>query len=347
MNGLKFRRPIISLTALAVVGLTTAVGWQQAQAASTVGGFEIDGNIAASTDLDWSNTPAAQPIDSSDHVGNPDSTVYTGGSKEDDPAGWQVTSSGAPPAKDDIGYVYGWAHRVSGHEYAYIGFERASNNGAIDPLDNQDEVLNKDDQVPAGQFAEVAFDLTNIASLSDSCRSGPFTVLNGRSQASEADTPELKDFLSPIDVHIPSDCATLHITKEGPNGEAATGARFTVSPKLDGTPGSVTVTDGGHPTGPNDVADPDGTANGVIDLTGAQPNTDYKVTEVAAPAGYFLSSDNEVSHTPGKGETATFAFTDPLGSVTFSKTDNSDPAKPLSGATFRVLATDGPAADAN
>src|SRR5436190_6114571 len=236
MNGLKFRRPIISLTALAVVGLTTAVGWQQAQAASTVGGFEIDGNIAASTDLDWSNTPAAQPIDSSDHVGNPDSTVYTGGSKEDDPAGWQVTSSGAPPAKDDIGYVYGWAHRVSGHEYAYIGFERASNNGttqfvvelnqksdntnthsvkvpdrsdgdlrliinqsgsrsfdvnarvdlyqdgayktqtlppgwvtgqsntaAIVPIDNQDEVLNKDDQVPAGQFAEVAFDLTNIA----------------------------------------------------------------------------------------------------------------------------------------------------------------------------------------
>src|SRR4051794_1482244 len=118
VNGSKIRRSIISVTTLAVVGLTTAVGLQQAQAA-TIGGFEIDGNIQASTATDWSNTAITQPIDSDDHVGNPDSTIYTGGSKEDDPAGWKVTASGQPPAKDDVGYVYAWAHRVNGHEFAY------------------------------------------------------------------------------------------------------------------------------------------------------------------------------------------------------------------------------------
>src|SRR4051794_28634 len=61
VNGSKLRRSVISLTTLAVVGLTTAVGFQQAQAATTVGGFEIDGDIAVQSALDWANV-GGQPI---------------------------------------------------------------------------------------------------------------------------------------------------------------------------------------------------------------------------------------------------------------------------------------------
>src|SRR3954468_485328 len=269
VNSSKFRRSVVAVAALAVIGVTSAVGLQQAQAATTVGGFEIDGDIAAQSALDWSNV-GNQPIVSDDHVSNPDETIYTQGSKEDDPDSWAVHSSGKPTPKDDVGYVFGYSHRVNGHEFAYIGFERAAKNGttqfvvelnqnsdkansngvqvpdriegdlrlvitqqgnsdftvsgsvdrfesgayksvqppggwisgtanhdAITPIDSDDEVL-VNGKVPANQFAEVAFDLTAIASTSEGCASGPFSTVNMRSQTSTSKTPELKDFVNPV-----------------------------------------------------------------------------------------------------------------------------------------------------
>jgi uncharacterized repeat protein (TIGR01451 family) len=421
MATIKLRRPIVAATTFAVVGLTSIVGWQQqASAATVVGGFEIDGNIAAAADTDWSNAPATEPI-AKDGVGNPDNTIYFGGSKEDTPADWQVHSSGQATGKDDIGYVFAYAHRVSGHEYAYFAFERSASNGttqyfqelnqkpdttnshgvlipdrsegdlrllvtqqgngsftisasidrytngayetlappagtvhgqsnaaAIDPIDNQDPLVGQDGKIAAGKFAEVAFDLTGLASAAETCRPGAFTTLNGRSQTATANGPELKDFIAPISVAIPPDCATLHITKTGPNGTtAAKGARFTISPDPStGTGGPITVTDGGTATAPNDIADPDGTANGVIDITGVEPGTDYTVTEVAPPPGYFLGSTTEITHSTTNGQTVNYHFSDPLGSVTFGKVNDASPAQPLCCAHFTVQATSGPAKDA-
>src|SRR4051794_669614 len=410
----KSRRHVVALTVFALLAMLTVMWVPQAQAA-TAGGFEIDGDIVASTDLDWSNV-TGQPV-WSDGVNNPDNTIFFNGSKENDPAAWQVHGSGQPPDKDDIGYAFGYAHRTGGHEWADLGFERVGANGttlftvelnqktnkanthgvsipdrsegdlritiiqqgnetfsvagtvdqfqsghyvtlappagsvvgmsnstAITPLNNSDPIRNNVGKIPAGHFAEVAFDLTAINNLgSQTCRAGAFHVANGRSQSSDAENPELKDYLSPINITIPSDCATLHITKSGPDGEtAAPGATFTISPDpRTGSGEAVTVTDGESAGGSNDIADPDGKADGVLDIT-AEPGHDYTVTETSPPPGYFLGATTEVTQSTSAGSTTNFAFSDPLGSVTFHKTDGESP---LPGAKFHVVATSGPAKD--
>ena len=413
MTNSRTRRITVECMLLALFAMLGVLGLQRAQAV-TAGGFEIDGNLAASSALDWSNV-GGQPT-TVDGVKTADSNIFFGGSKEDTPSGWQV-HSGQPPAKDDIGYIYAYAHRYAGHEWADIGFERvgtngttlftlelnqkadhtnshgvsvpnrsdgdlrltviqhgngdftvsgtvdqysngayhtlsppaglvvgASNDTAINPINSHDPIA-VNGKIPAGHFAEVAFDLTGLNNLtSDTCRAGAFNVANGRSQASETDNPELKDFIHPLDISIPSDCASLHITKTGPDGNTpAPGATFTVSPDpATGNEGSVTVTDGASAGNGNDIDDPDGQADGVIDLT-AQPGHSYTVTEVTPPAGYFLGDTTEISHEATSQETVHYSFSDPLGSVTFRKTDGETA---LCCAKFRVVATSGPAKDA-
>ncbi|MFL6238900.1 MAG: collagen binding domain-containing protein [Actinomycetes bacterium] len=415
MNSSGFRRTAVELVALALFAMLSVIGLPSAQAA-TAGGFEIDGDLTANTDVDWSSV-GGQPV-WVDGINNADSSVFFGGSKENNPNGWKVHASGQPPAKDDIGYAYAYAHRTGGHEWADVGFERvgthgttlftlelnqkpdatnshgvsipdrsegdlrltviqhgngdftvsgsidrftsghyvtlappaglvvgASNTSDIAPITASDPIVNKAGKIPVGHFAEVAFDLTGLNNLgSQSCRASAFHVINGRSQASQVANPELKDFLAPLDITIPPDCATLHITKTGPDGEtSAAGAAFTISPDpRTGGEGSVTVTDGAAAGGDNDIADPDGKADGVLDIT-AEPGHDYTVTETVPPAGYFLGATTEITHTGTTGSTANYPFSDPLGSVTFRKTDGESA---LCCATFHIVATDGPAKDA-
>src|SRR4051794_21318807 len=350
MSSPRPRRLTVELTLLALVAMLGVLGLQRANAA-TVGGFEIDGNIVSSGDLDWA-TAGGQPV-FTDGINNPDDTIFFGGSKENNPSNWNVHGSGQPPNKDDVGYVFGTAHRDgAGHEWAFVGFERVgangttlftlelnqkadktngngvaipdrsegdlrltviqhgngdftvsgvidrfesgayvtlappaglvvgtSNSSAIDPLNANDPLATSSGKIPAGHFAEVAFDLTGLNDLrSENCRGDAFTTVNARSQASQSANPELKDYITPFSVNFPPDCATLHITKSGPDGKTpAPGATFTISPDpATGDEGSVTVTDGAAAGGDNDIDDPDGKADGVVDIT-AQPGPDYTV----------------------------------------------------------------------
>ena len=126
MTNSRLRRLTVECTLLALVAMLGVLGLQTARAV-TAGGFEIDGNIAAGSDLDWSSV-GGQPV-ATDGVNNPDNTVFFGGSKENNPNGWQVHAAGQPPNKDDIGNVFAYAHRNGGHEWAYVGFERVSSTG--------------------------------------------------------------------------------------------------------------------------------------------------------------------------------------------------------------------------
>ncbi len=126
MTNSRLRRLTVEGVLLALVAMLAVLGLQRAEAV-TAGGFEIDGNIAASSDQDWSNV-GGQPV-AVDGVNNPDSSIFFGGSKENNPSGWKVHGSGQPPNKDDIGYVFAYAHRTAGHEWFDVGFERVGDNG--------------------------------------------------------------------------------------------------------------------------------------------------------------------------------------------------------------------------
>jgi uncharacterized repeat protein (TIGR01451 family) len=415
MTASRIRRSVVELTALLLVAALAVFGVTRAHAAVT-GNFEIDGNIAASSALDWSNVPAAQPI-GIDPVGNPDESIFFNGSKEADPSGWQVHGSGQPTGKDDIGYQFAYAHKYNKKDYAFFGFERRATNGTtwyvvelnqkgdtvnshgvaipqrstgdielvitqqgngdftvvtsvavyqngayhvvnngvdgmqntglITPIDSNDPVATSNGKIPAGHFAEVAVDLTSLAGLSESCDLLPFKVINARSKTSTADTAEVKDYMTPVPIHEDTDCATLHITKDGPNQNPAPGATFTISPDpRTGSGSAVTVTDGADAGNGNDIADPDGQANGVLNIQ-AEPGVDYTVTETSPPPGYFLGATTQITHTADTNTTVNFAFTDPLGSVTFYKTDNGEEPAPLCCATFHIVATSGAAKDAD
>src|SRR3954447_15849616 len=77
-----------------------------AGAAGTHAGFEIDGDLAPSGGLDWNSAAVQpQPVETDN---SPESTVYQTSSKEDHAVStW--TLGGAPPTKDDINNVYGYA----------------------------------------------------------------------------------------------------------------------------------------------------------------------------------------------------------------------------------------------
>src|SRR5438067_2020010 len=91
---------VIAATLVAVaVPITFA---SSANATSTFGGFELDGNLNAAAAFDWDSAavqvPHTQPVQT-DLLGTADTSTFTG-SKENNPDGW-ATKSGSP-GKDDI-----------------------------------------------------------------------------------------------------------------------------------------------------------------------------------------------------------------------------------------------------
>jgi hypothetical protein len=120
--------------------------------------------------------------------------------------------------------------------------------------------------IPAGQFAEFAFDMTSLTPRGKPCDIPPFNELNSRSRASTSNTAEVKDFIAPLSLKLPGSCFDLTVQKFKEDGTTPLkGATFKFEPDpTDGTSASLTVTDGG-------AKDPDGKKDGVIEFPNATP----------------------------------------------------------------------------
>ena len=120
-------RTVIMLALMMLVG---AIGTLTALGASTVGSFEIEGNLADDSGpgepIDWA-TPPPNLGTFTDTVGSNDD-VFGQGSKELEPAGWTCVT-GSVPSKDDIKDGAISARLVDGKQYLYINFRRAGVDG--------------------------------------------------------------------------------------------------------------------------------------------------------------------------------------------------------------------------
>jgi uncharacterized repeat protein (TIGR01451 family) len=140
------------------------------------GGFEIDGTIVNGdltpvSGLDWdSGVVGTQPI-RTDPIGGADTSVFTG-SKEDAPLGWRLKANA--PGKDDIGAVYEFDRTdpVTGHQFLYFAFERASNVGTVNfvvELNQNANIINSHGvSVPDRATGDIRFNVTqngNAATL--------------------------------------------------------------------------------------------------------------------------------------------------------------------------------------
>jgi hypothetical protein len=115
------------------------------------------------------------------------------------------------------------------------------------------------------------------------------------------------------------DTGTLRIEKYDQDGLLVGGATFTVSPDpATGLDGPITVTDGG-------AGDPDGVADGIIQLT-AVPTT-YTVTETVAPPGCTIVGPSPQVVVVSAGATTIVSFSDdcevetPTPTLTSTPTD--------------------------
>ena len=93
----------------------------QAATCTTVGGFEIDGNMDPGTcgGNDWSNAPGVQSTSS---IG-----TYNVVKDNSNPSGW--SNGGGTPPKVDFTNVYAFTQVVGGDYFAYVGWERDQNSG--------------------------------------------------------------------------------------------------------------------------------------------------------------------------------------------------------------------------
>lgn len=140
---MRVRARLISIMASTLLLLVAGLGSTAAYAShagdgTQLGGFEIDGDylyphapaIAGAT-KDWQTVGDVVRVDDK-FSPSPDS-IFTGGSKEQDPDGW-VFSSGSVPGKDDLTRLY-FASDVASptRAFLFLGFERlgVSGNGDV------------------------------------------------------------------------------------------------------------------------------------------------------------------------------------------------------------------------
>jgi uncharacterized repeat protein (TIGR01451 family) len=123
---------LVALLMLAGFSLLTAFAASSASAASTIGSFELDGNLAdnspAGEPIDWASPPPNLSNFSDPFDRQPD-TVFDTGSKDNDPAGWDCSTDGSAPGKDDIKRGQIAFRRVGGDLWAYVHFFRHAVNG--------------------------------------------------------------------------------------------------------------------------------------------------------------------------------------------------------------------------
>ncbi|MEO6713113.1 MAG: DUF11 domain-containing protein, partial [Mycobacteriales bacterium] len=104
-----------------------------ALAGSSVGSFEIEGNLIDDSGLgeplDWQTftSPPFNRVDFSDKTGKGDD-IFGLGSKELEPGGWQCVT-GSAPGKDDIKDGSIGLRTIGGKQFLYVKFFRAAVNG--------------------------------------------------------------------------------------------------------------------------------------------------------------------------------------------------------------------------
>lgn len=197
-------------------------------------------------------------------------------------------------------------------------------------------------------FVEAAFDLTDF-SAKLGCPSTGFYQINARSTTGNGDNNQLQDYIAPLPLFVPSQCGALYIEKkDASTGAFVGGATFTIKPNpLPNTTNDpnydasqLVVVDGG-------AGDADGQANGKITISGAVPGP-YTVYETTPPPGYMKSTVNPqvpvtvTEYGSDQTQTNTASFNDPLGSVTWTKTEV-DGTTAVPGATFLITPTGGDA----
>ena len=126
-----FRR-LASATAAVFAASLVLTATPVAQAASTVGSFEIDGNLVdptpAAEPLDWSSLPAANLLPPfTDGTGKNDD-AFGNGSKELEPGMWSCINQSAP-GKDDIRAGQIAFRTIGGKQFVYVNYTRKAVNG--------------------------------------------------------------------------------------------------------------------------------------------------------------------------------------------------------------------------
>ena len=229
---------------------------------------------------------------------------------------------------------------------AAAGFEGQVNAENIDPVGFESPAIAKNGPdagtIPADQFFETAFDLTDLIDLEASCPPA-FGTLNFRTatgESAEETGDNLKDYIEPIPLDAPTTCGSLSIFKDDQDGEPLGGAIFEIDPNPlpDGVEGSdldtliiyddsddntdVEVTpDVAVDTNYDDPTD----AAGEISLDLVEPDT-YTVRELAAPEGYLIDDAERADVVPSEGTeeerfgSVTFTNTRETGSLTITKT---------------------------
>jgi hypothetical protein len=102
------------------------------QGSSSVGSFEIDGNVAddsgAGEPIDW-NSPPPNVTTFIDQTGNGDD-IFGLGSKELDQAGWVCGTGSAPPKGDIVNGAVSF-RILAGKQYLYFSFFRQATSGDV------------------------------------------------------------------------------------------------------------------------------------------------------------------------------------------------------------------------
>jgi uncharacterized repeat protein (TIGR01451 family) len=143
--GLRVRTSVAVVLSAGITALTAGLGpvtvaYASHNGAAIIGGFEIDGNFAfdgttigsVTATRDWANVGGVTR--GNDAFSPAPDDIFTGGSKENDPAGWSVNASGSAPGKVDLTRVYYAADvDVSAPKaYLWLGFERLGVQGQGD-----------------------------------------------------------------------------------------------------------------------------------------------------------------------------------------------------------------------
>lgn len=237
----------------------------------------------------------------------------------------QQQASGTPT----VGGVYRW----DGSQWVAI----ANGASGVTGASNSTVVTNPLGQIlQPGTFAELGVNLSQVFGI-PACPGVTFNAINMRSRASTSITSQVKDYVQPGAVSVPTSCGALSIDKRDPAGNRLPGATFTISPNpIPLATGTLTVTDGS-------AQDPDGAANGVINFANAPPAT-YTVTETGAPTGYVLDTTSKTT-TVTTGNLSTVTVTNRLGTASWQKLDDiTGQPVPAAGATFQLTPTGGAAA---
>lgn len=125
------RRLLKVVTVGAVLALQVGVVTPPAGANGTLGGFEIDGNLADDSGpgdpIDWASPPP-NLTSITDPAASTKDDIFGNGSKELDPSSWTCVKQ-KPPGKDDIVSGKIAFRRLNGDQFAYTNFFRKDVNG--------------------------------------------------------------------------------------------------------------------------------------------------------------------------------------------------------------------------